>query len=128
MTRWFPAIACWCAACSASAADPAEGPSTHFCNLKVFTEASGKRHVELTAKVVAAVRERRELDAGYEFVFPGELAELGEWLDGDRRCCPTLHYDLELTPMQGPARLRITGNQAKPFIREEFARLFGDKR
>lgn len=128
-----------CAACTSSsgatpapsatsatpAAAPAATPPTgHYCNLAVFTPEEHARHQALVPKLAAAVTARHELDNGYSFDFPGTVKEAGEWLDGVRRCCPTVDFDLVASAHQGPAVLRITGVDAKPFIREEFGRLF----
>jgi hypothetical protein len=105
-----------------SSAPTAEG---HFCNLGVFTPIEWERHKELVPKLAAATTGQIELADGYEFVFSGHFKEAGEWLDGVRRCCPTVRYDVAFEPRAGVAKLRITGtNGAKDFIRAEFDRLF----
>src|SRR5215471_11598575 len=110
----------------ASSAPTAEG---HFCNLGVFTPAEWERHKTLVPKLAAATTGRVELGDGYEFVFSGQFKEAGEWLDGVRRCCPTVRYDLAFEPRGGVAKMRITGaTGAKDFIRAEFDPLFPKER
>jgi hypothetical protein len=103
-------------------------PTGHYCNMGVFSPAGLKRFHELVERMVAATGESRELDNGYLFKFDASYQESGEWLDGVRRCCPTIAFQVNFTPHTGPAELRVTGdNEAKVFIREEFHRLFGKK-
>jgi hypothetical protein len=107
----------------------AEPPAGHYCNLKVFSKEEGARLKELSPLLAAAVTRRDELADGYAFAFDGKMKWAGEWLDDVRRCCPTVHFDVSFPPQQGAAVLKITGeHDAKVFIREEFALLFGDKR
>jgi hypothetical protein len=94
--------------------------------MSVFSPEERARLTQLAIMLAAGVTARHELDNGYTFEFPGTVKAAGEWLDDVRRCCPTVDFDLALSSHQGPAVLRITGPEAKPFIREEFARLFGD--
>ncbi len=110
----------------ASSAPTAEG---HFCNLGVFTPIEWERHKSLVPKLAAATTAHLELADGYQFVFSGQFKEAGEWLDGVRRCCPTVRYDAAFEPRSGVATLRITGaNEAKGFIRAEFDSLFRNGR
>ena len=128
MTRAFLLAIPWLLACSAEAAPtppPAQAPSGHYCNLGVFSKEEWARHKELVAKFHAVVGASHELANGYSFEFPGTFKEAGEWLDGTRRCCPTIELALEFSPRGGPALLRATSDAAaKAFIREEFAQLF----
>jgi hypothetical protein len=111
---------------SAAQASPASSaPSGHYCKLGVFTKEEWARHKSLVPKLAAATTARRELENGYEFQFSGVFKEAGEWLDGVRRCCPTVEYRVTFAPQGGPASMQVTGSDgAKDFIREEFAPLF----
>ncbi|HEY6180084.1 MAG TPA: hypothetical protein VIX73_36835 [Kofleriaceae bacterium] len=112
----------------AKAAPPAasaDAPSGHYCNLGVFTREEHERHRALVVKFRAAVSASHELANGYSFDFGGQFKEAGEWIDGVRRCCPTVDYHVDFAARGGPAVLRITGGDgAKDFIREEFKPLF----
>jgi hypothetical protein len=102
----------------------ANAPAGHYCNLGAFTPAEHARHKELVPLLAASIRERRELPDGYALSFSGQFKEAGEFVDGARRCCPTLHYQLDFEPQGGPVWLRITGGAgAKDFIREEFRQI-----
>jgi hypothetical protein len=104
-------------------------PTGHYCNLGAFTPAEAERHRALVPKLASSTTARVELADGYAFKFSGQFREAGEWLDGVRRCCPTVKYQLDFEPNAGVAWLRVTGtNGAKDFIREEFRPLFGDPR
>lgn len=106
----------------------AEPPRGHYCNLGVFTPETLKRHQDLVPQLAASVSETRELPNGYAFKFSGKFEAAGEWLDGVRRCCPTLDYQVEFQRQAGTAWLRVTGGAgAKEFIREEFRALFEKK-
>jgi len=112
-------------ASAAPAAAPAATPPTgHYCNLAVFTPAERARLKELGGKMHDAITAIHELDNGFSFELPGTMKETGEWVDGERRCCSTLDYNVTIAAHTGPVVVRITGVDAKPFIREEFGRLF----
>jgi hypothetical protein len=105
------------------------GPTGQYCNLGVFTPTEWQRHKALVPQLAAATTERQELEDGYLFRFSGQFKNAGEWLDGVRRCCPTIRYQVDFDPHAGMASLRVTGETgAKEFIREEFAALLGTKR
>jgi hypothetical protein len=107
------------------AAAPADAaPTGHYCNLGVFTREEHERHRALVTRFHAAVSASHELANGYSFDFGGQFKEAGEWLDGVRRCCPTIDYHVDFAARGGPAVLRIGGEGAKEFIREEFKALF----
>jgi hypothetical protein len=116
------------AACNSSAATPPAPAATvasgHYCNMSVFTADGLARHKVLAAQFHEVVAANHELADGYSFDFPGTFEGAGEWLDGVRRCCPTVDFKLAVASHIGPATLQVTGVDAKPFIHEEFARLF----
>ena len=109
-------------------ASAADTPPGHYCNMGVFTATSLKRHQELVVELMSAMDGRRELPNGYAFKFSGRFAAAGEWLDGVRRCCPTLDYQVDFERQAGTAWLRVTGDAgAKEFIRNEFHQLVEKK-
>jgi hypothetical protein len=95
----------------------------HYCQLSALTPQERAHLGELSTTLASAVNARHELDDGYSFEL-GNVTVIGEWLDDVHRCCPTLDVALVAAP-RGPFVLHITGIDAKPFIRGEFARLFG---
>jgi hypothetical protein len=70
------------------------------------------------------LRETRELDQGFEFIFPGEeplISDLMEFVRFERNCCRFLSFELRFEPQKGPVHLRILGSpEAKPIIHEIF--------
>src|SRR5262249_4783456 len=113
-------------ACNEAAASPDTRTPTkvagHYCHVGALTGAEWK-HLEkdLVPQLVAATVGHDELPDGFSFRIHGSFQELGAWLDLVRRCCPSIAYDLALTPELGDATLRIHGaSDAKAFIREEF--------
>jgi hypothetical protein len=133
LTRWgaLLVLAAAAAACEGRATAVADPPQVagHYCHVDALSRAEWQRlEGELVPRLVAATFGRDELSDGYAFHIHGSFAELGAWLDAVHRCCPSLAYELDLAPQLGDATLRITGaDNAKPFIREEFAKLFADR-
>jgi hypothetical protein len=68
--------------------------------------------------------ETRELDHGFEFIFPSEeqmLSGLADFIRFERNCCRFLSFELRFEPEQGPVRLQVIGvPEAKPIIRAMF--------
>jgi hypothetical protein len=104
-------------------------PETPFaCNLKALTSTERAEHKQVTARVLAAVAQTREIPTGYTFtvdptrVTPKELATFVEF---ERRCCPFFDFHLAWSRENGPVTLQLTGRDGvKAFIRAEFGALF----
>jgi hypothetical protein len=90
------------------------------CRLDAIAPPERRRHAELLAALLAAVREARELPDGFAFRFADEgAALLEEWLPLERLCCPFL--DLRRDSSAGNW-LRVTGPEGtKEFLRSEFS-------
>lgn len=75
----------------------------------------------------AGVRERRELENGVEYRFPGDdswQARLYEFVDTERNCCSFIRIELAFEPGLGPIWLRLSGDDdTQAFIAETFDRL-----
>ena len=88
------------------------------------------RREEISHKLFSGCKDVRELEDGYEFVFPGAQ----EWIEGlvrfvaeERECCRFFAIELLFEPDLGPASLRMRGPAGtKDFLAgqftEEFAR------
>jgi hypothetical protein len=92
---------------------------------KLTGEEQQKRREELSRELFSGRVSARELEDGYEFVFPGE-AEWAEKLVSfvvyERECCPFFSFEVLFEPGGGPISLRVRGPEgAKEFAREEFA-------
>ena len=93
------------------------------CTLSPDQLAQRREHVikELFQKTL----ERRELQDGFEFVFPSSeavLAEVVEFVAFERKCCRFLSFEVAFEPEEGPIHLRLLGcHAAKDAVRHIFA-------
>lgn len=104
---------------------PSEKKETPFyCNIKTLSVAERQHKKEIGDKMAASRVETNELPDGYAFRFrPGgvSLAELADWVESERRCCPFFDLTIETEREGGPVWLKITGREGvKQFIRGEF--------
>jgi len=94
-----------------------------YCNVHAFTASERLRYNELAHKLSVARAEVRELPDGYAFRVLREklsLAELGEFVSLESRCCPFFDFAMELEHNNGPLWLKLQGSEGvKPFIRAE---------
>src|SRR5215467_10748318 len=92
-------------ACNEAAANPDSPPTKtvgHYCHVGALTSAEWKHlSKDLVPQLVAATAGHDEQPDGYSFRIHGTFHELGAWLDLVRRCCPSIAYDLSLTPELG---------------------------
>jgi|SRR5579871_482127 len=121
-TTLLAALSAAAATSLAWAASPA--PTEGFtCQVGVFSPAERKRQHELADKVKAAVTSHQETAAGYAFrIDPARVSirELGEFVEGEHRCCPFFDLQLEIEPRAGGTWLRLGGAEGvKAFIRDE---------
>lgn len=88
------------------------------CNLPEAELDSRKD--EISEDIWSGVEERRELEDGYEWRFPGtrEWAEkLVQFISFERKCCRFLLFELVFEPDEGPIWLRLRGAEGvKQFI------------
>jgi hypothetical protein len=48
------------------------------------------------------------------------IPTLARWVDGERRCCPFLRFEIDKEPLEGPLWLRLTGAPGvKDFLQAE---------
>lgn len=62
--------------------------------------------------IFAGATSRRELDDGYEFVFPGDvdwMERLMQFVTTERTCCPFFIFELVFEQACGPIHLRLRG-------------------
>jgi hypothetical protein len=93
------------------------------CDLSALTPAERERRRTLFGAVVHAIVGRAELERGIELRV--DLAKLGlpalaEWIALERRCCPFLHFTIELAAGDGPVTFALWGSDGvKDFLRAE---------
>jgi hypothetical protein len=82
------------------------------CNMAVFTREQREDHIRATSQLVEAIRNIREIENGYEFVFPTEsnyITGIAEFIANERLCCPFLAFGLNVAllclPKPLPMRL-----------------------
>jgi len=89
------------------------------------------RREEISRKLFSGCKDVRELEDGYEFVFPGE----DEWTEGlasfvavERECCRFFVVELLFEPDLGPVSLRMRGPAGtKEFLAGQFTEEFARK-
>lgn len=103
--------------------------SPFACDRLALTPELRHRHFDqlgplLRTKILAI---RAEAD-GYMFRFPNDwatFAELTEWMNGERLCCPFFDFDLRVAREHGEIWMKLAGRPGtKEFIREEFGNWF----
>lgn len=110
---------------TSTSAEPSAEVTGFYCNLKVFTPTERTRHERLSKKLREARIEIKELANGYAFQLRADsvsVADLAEWVTGERKCCPFFDFGIDLQQDGGPLWLELKGNDGvKQFIRSEFA-------
>lgn len=92
------------------------------CNIKAINAVQRPRYDDLVSRLRVAIRNRKELPDGYEYLLDSNtitLPEVSEWITMERLCCPFLNFQLE--PAGGASRLTLRGpDGAKAILLEEF--------
>src|SRR5580704_12991941 len=95
-----------------------------YCNVRALSPGERARHKELTEKLLAARNATLETAKGYEFQYSPDkvsIAELGEWVVAESKCCPFFDFHIDLENEGKLVCLRLTGSEGiKAFIRSEF--------
>jgi hypothetical protein len=94
------------------------------CDLNALTPEEHDRR-QIVLGVIARTIIGRSDANGFELSFDAarlDLAALGEWIALERRCCPFLHFRLDIEPA-GKTALALTGGPGvKEFLRAEMSR------
>lgn len=93
------------------------------CHIHAIPSADRTRHRDLTQRLRAATRARRELPDGFCYSLDPALPlpDLAAWIAFERLCCPFLTFQFVLSPQEPEILLRLTGpDGVKPFLLEEF--------
>lgn len=92
------------------------------CDLNALTPEERDRREMVLGAIAQTIIGRNELANGFELSFDSatlDLAALGEWIALERRCCPFLHFRIDIAPA-GKIALALTGaSGVKEFLRAE---------
>lgn len=93
------------------------------CDLSALTALERDRRRALAGAFARAVIGRGELANGFEFhVDPAkaDLPALAEWIALEHRCCPFLHFRVEVGPTDTHIVIALSGDEGvKEFLRAE---------
>jgi hypothetical protein len=93
------------------------------CDLNALTPAERERRRALVGAWASAIVGRAELGDGFELLLDSaklDLPSLAEWIALERRCCPFLHFRIELAARDSGVRIALTGaDGVKDFLRAE---------
>ena len=93
------------------------------CDLNALTPVERERRRTLVGALAHAIVGRAELDHGFELRVDStklDLPALAEWVALERRCCPFLHFTIELAAGDGPVTVALSGGEGvKDFLRAE---------
>ena len=92
------------------------------CNIHAIGTSQRPRYNYLVTRLRSAMRDRRELPDGYEYLLDSAKIteqEVSEWITMERLCCPFLIFQLEAVGED--SRLTMRGPEAaKAILRAEF--------
>lgn len=94
------------------------------CRMDALNAAQRARHREVTALLQHAVQEVRSVPGrnreGIALRLDLSPALVGEWIAGERLCCPFLDFELRLDREGAPLWLRLTGRRGvREFLEQE---------
>lgn len=99
-----------------------------YCDRTALSDEQRQRKRELGKILRNSLIDIREIDHGFEFEYPGDLATyraVTEYVPLERACCPFFEFGIRLEPAGGQLRVSLSGPDGiKSFIREEFRALF----
>ena len=86
------------------------------------------RREEISRELFSGLKDVRELEDGYEFVFPGGeewIERLARFVAEERECCRFFAFELHFEPELGPVSLRMRGPAGtKEFLAGQFTEDF----
>jgi len=89
------------------------------------------RREEISHEIFSGCNEVRELEDGYEFVFPGGeewIERLARFVASERECCRFFAFELLFEPELGPVSLSMRGpDGTKEFLAGQFTEEFTRK-
>ena len=98
---------------------------TIACDLSALTAQERESRRTLAGAFARAVIGSGELSNGFEFhVDSGkvDLRSIAEWIALEHRCCPFLHFRIEVGPNDAHTVVALTGGEGvKEFLRAELS-------
>jgi hypothetical protein len=98
------------------------------CNMDVFTPEQREHHIGVTTQLVKTIQRVREIQNGYEFLFPNEsqyISGIAEFIANEQLCCPFLEFGLTVRSSEPSIILALTGPVGtQEFLRVEFEEVF----
>jgi hypothetical protein len=98
------------------------------CNMDVFSREQREDHIRVTTELGKAMQNIREIQNGYEFVFPNEsqyITGIAEFIANERLCCPFLEFGLNVKSNEPTLSLSLSGPVGtQEFLRAEFEEVF----
>lgn len=89
------------------------------------------RREEISREIFGGCEDVRELEEGYEFVFPGDeewVEKLTRFIVSERECCRFFTFELLFEPELGPVSLKMRGPaETKEFLADHFDEEFASK-
>ncbi|MCB0168435.1 MAG: hypothetical protein KDI79_29675 [Anaerolineae bacterium] len=102
----------------------AENSTVLACDLTAIEMEQREQHIMETKRLFSLVQEARELPDGYALRLPNDtdtILSTAGFIVQERKCCPFIHFALELEAENGPLWLRLTGRDGvKPVLQAEF--------
>ncbi|MEL6405951.1 MAG: hypothetical protein AAFR81_16395 [Chloroflexota bacterium] len=90
-----------------------------ICDLSALPDRD--QHQQITASLFAQTITLTETDTGYQINLPITTLKLvADFIDGERRCCPFLHFEITVFPVADTLQLHIKGDSdAKALLQRE---------
>jgi hypothetical protein len=93
------------------------------CDLSALSPGERDRRRGLAGAFGRIVIGRTEIPDGFRFELDParlDLQGLAEWISLERRCCPFLHFGIDLEPLGGVVTVTLSGQSGvKEFLRAE---------
>jgi len=89
------------------------------CDLSALPDHD--KHLSIGEELMPQAQNVAELDDGYQIEFPIDTLDLvAQFVDGERRCCPFIHFQISVPPASDTVMLSVTGREAvKKFLTQE---------
>lgn len=90
------------------------------CNMNALPDR--EKHLKVGAELMPQMQLMTEFDTGYTLNFPvNQLLLVAEFVNGERLCCPFIHFQIEIIPQADKVQLHVSGGEdVKTFLKAEF--------